>query len=412
MKKYQLLTGKVSSETLSEAQQKLLGAQEWLSESLETLSAQAGLLVMDALLSAEIAQKLGQRGKQGAYRHGHQAGYVIYDGRKVPVKRPRVRTKEGEEVPLENYQKFQKDGDRQKAVARHLMRQCSTRNFEGALNDSMEGYGIKKSSVSAQWKVATAKQLQALMERKVPEDLVGLLLDGKHFQEDCIVVAMGITLDGTKHILGLWQGSTENSTLVKDLLTDLVERGLNPQKPLLIVLDGGKALRKAVDEVFGRMAVVQRCRVHKQRNVLDYLPKQMRRKVAWRLQAAWALEDMTQARKELESIARDLEKSCPAAARSLREGLEETLTLQGLGINDALLTSLASTNLIESAFSQCEAYCGRVKRWRSGDMTQRWAASALFWSEKQFRKVRGYSHLPQLQEALIQSVLEPIKKAA
>jgi len=260
--------------------------------------------------------------------------------------------------------------------------------------------------------VATARQLQELTARNVPQDLVALLVDAKHFQEDCIVVAMGITLDGTKHILGLWQGSTENSTLVKDLLTDLVERGLNPQKPLLIVLDGGKALRKGVDEVFGKMAVVQRCRVHKQRNILDYLPKEMRRKAAWRMQAARALEDVTQARKELESIARDLEKSCPAAARSLREGLEETLILQGLRINDALLTSLASTNLIESAFSQAETYCGRVKRWRSGDMTQRWAASALLWTEKQFRKVRGFRHLPKLQAALNQSVLKPVKKAA
>jgi len=159
------------------------------------------------------------------------------------VKWPRLPTKEGEEVPLENYQKFQKNGDRQKAVARHLMRQCSTRNYVGAISESMEGFGIKKNSVSAKWKVATARQLQELTARNVLKDPVTVLVDAKHFQEDCIVVAMGITLDGTKHILGLWQGSMENSKLVKDLLTDLVERGLNPQKPLLIVLDGGKALR-------------------------------------------------------------------------------------------------------------------------------------------------------------------------
>jgi putative transposase len=412
MKKYQILTGKVTTQTLSLAHQKLLQAQEWASESLESISVQTGLLVIDALLSAEISHKLGKRGQQEAYRHGHQPGYVVYAGRKVPVKRPRVRSKQGEELPLENYQKFQKDGDRQKAVARHLMRQCSTRNFAGALDDVMEGYGIKKSSVSAQWKVATVRQLEELAQRKVPENLAAVLLDAKYFQQDCIVVAMGVTQDGVKHILGLWQGSTENSTLVKDLLADLVTRGLDPQKPLLIVLDGGKALRKAVDEVFGKMAVVQRCRVHKQRNVLDYLPKQLRSRVAWRLRSAWALEDVTLAAKELESIAKDLDKSCPAAARSLREGLEETLTLQALGINDVLLTSLASTNLIESAFSQAEAYCGRVKRWRSGDMSKRWAASALLWSEKQFRKIRGFNHLPQLQKALAQSVLEPLKKIA
>jgi transposase-like protein len=411
-KKYRILSGKVTPESLSEGQKRLMGVENWAKEGLEKLAAEAGMLILDGIMSEEIARKLGKRGEQEAYRHGHQPGYVVFDGRKVAVKRPRVRSKAGEEVRLESYERFQEDGARQRVVARHLMRHCSSRNYRGALNECLEGYGVAKSSVSREWKLATQKQLQELLHRPVPQDLVAVMVDGKHFAQDCIVVALGVDIQGTKHVLGLWQGSTENSTLVKDLLTDLVTRGLDPGQPVLAVLDGAKALHKAVREVFGDRAVVQRCRIHKQRNVLDYLPKPMRGKIAWRLQAAWGLEEWAQAKKELESIVRDLEKISPGAARSLEEGLEETLTLHRLKINDVLLKSLASTNLIESAFGQAEAYCGRVKRWRNSNRVMRWSASALLWSQKQFRKVRGFMHLPQLKAALKNHLLESINKAA
>ena len=411
-KSYRILTGKVTPETMATATEKLLEVQAWTSQGLEQLAAEAGLLILNGLLSSEIAQKLGPRGQQKAYRHGHQPGYVIFDGRKVAVERPRVRSKDGGELALESYERFQEDGKRQRAVARQLMRHCSTRNYEGAISECMDGYGIKRSSVSRQWKLATEKQLQEILERPVPQGIVAILIDGKHFSESCVVTALGVTEQGTKHVLGIWHGSTENSTVVKALLADLVERGLDTEQPLLVVIDGGKALRKAVDEVFGGKALVQRCRIHKQRNVLEHLPKTVRSKYAWRLRAAWALEDWRVAKKELENIAHDLELVSPGAARSLREGLEETLSLQKLGINDVLLKSFSSTNLIESAYSQAEYYCGRVKRWRNGNMVLRWSASSLLWSEKQFRKVRGHKCMPQLKAALKNHLLEPMKKAA
>ncbi len=411
-KRYRILTGKVTPETMAQAMEKLMEVQAWANQGLEQLATEAGLLILNGLLSSEITQKLGARGQQQAYRHGHQPGYVFFDGRKVPVERPRVRAKDGGELALESYERFQQDGDRQRVVARHLMRHCSTRNYQGAISECVEGYGIKKSSVSRQWKLVTEKQLQDLLERSVPQGIVAILIDGKHFSENCVVTALGITEQGTKHVLGLWHGSTENSTVVKALLADLVERGLDLDQPMLVVIDGAKALRKAVDEVFGGKALVQRCRIHKQRNVLEHLHKTLRSKYAWKLRAAWALEDWRMAQKDLENIAHDLELASPGAARSLREGLEETLTLQKLGVNDALLKSLSSTNLIESAYSQAEYYCGRVKRWRNGNMALRWSASSLLWSEKQFRKVRGHKHMPKLKAALENHLLEPMKKAA
>lgn len=409
---YRILTGKATPQTLARARQQLVEVQAWASEGLEQLATEAGLLILNGLLSAEITQKLGERGQQQAYRHGHQAGYVIFDGRKVAVQRPRVRAKQGGELALESYERFQQDGDRQRTVARQLMRHCSTRNYEGAISECVEGYGIKKSSVSRQWTLATQKQLQELVERPVPRDVGVLLIDAKYFAGHCVVTALGVTAQGTKHILGIWQGSTENSTVVKALLSDLVQRGLDIDQPLLVVIDGGKGLRKAVDEVFGGKALVQRCRIHKQRNVLEHLPQSLRSKYAWRLRAAWALEDWHLAHKELQNIAKELERNCPGASRSLLEGLDETLSLQKLGVNDVLLKSFSSTNLIESAYSQSQAYCGRVKRWRNGNMALRWSASSLLWSEKQFRKVRGYQYMPQLKAALQHHLLEPIKKAA
>ena len=361
--------------------------------------------MLDLMLSAEIQDRTGERGRQVAYRHGHQPGYVVWGGRKVAVDRPRLRTKGGGELPLETYQRFQEDGAMQRAVARQMMRKCSTRDYAGAVEEAVEGYGTGKSSASRHFKLATAKQLQELMEREVPKDLVALMLDAKHFADQCLVVALGITARGEKLVLGLWQGSTENATVVKELLGDLVRRGLNPDRPLLVVLDGGKALAKAVGEVFGGQAMVQRCRVHKMRNVLDHLPKPMKAKFAWRLKTAWQLRDHREVLAEMERIN-------PSAGRSLREGLEETVTLQRLGINERLRTSLSSTNLIESIFSQAEAFTGRVKRWRIGPMAPRWCASALLWSEKKFRRIRGHQHLAALQATLKKETLGKKQKAA
>lgn len=379
-------------------------------DDIEALAAQVGLTIMKAVMNQEVANELGHWGQQKAYRHGQQEGYVVYAGRKIAVQRPRVRSKDNQEVPLKSYQAFQSDGRMQRAVARKLMRQCSTRNYEGALDECLNGYGIKRSSVSRHFKVTTAAELKDLLERPVPPDLLAVLIDAKYFPKQCIIVALGIDKEGRKHVLGLWEGATENASVVKGLLEDLVARGLETQRKLLVVMDGGKALRKAVQQVLGDNAVVQRCRVHKQRNVVEHLPKEKQAQAIWRLRAAWDKADPKAAERELRKIVNWLEDISPMAARSLQEALEETLTLQKLGVNRRLAHCLSSTNMIESCFARAGSLMHRVKRWHDGKMVLRWAAATLKVAEKGFRRIRAFEHLGPLEEALSDS--DNILKAA
>jgi putative transposase len=379
---------------------------------IESFSAGLGLQIMRAVMEQEIEARLGRHGEQSHYRHGQQAGYVVYAGRKTPLERPRMRAVDGKEAALKSYRAFQHDGRMQRAVARQVVRQCSTRNYEGALEDCLEGYGIKKSSVSRQWKAASAAELKKLCSRRMSPDLVALVIDGKHLRQDCAVVALGVDAAGVKQVLGLWHGASENSTTVKALLEDLVERGLDPNRSLLVVLDGAKALRKAVRDLFGERALVQRCRIHKRRNVLDHLSREKQRQAAWRLKAAWAETDPHKAAAELRKIVRWLEAISPGAARSLEEGLEETLTVTRLGLHEDLIKTFASTNLIESCFSRTEELARRVKRWRSGEMFLRWTGAALLFAEKGFRKVRGYRHLHQLTTSLKNQIFDSGQVAA
>ena len=381
-----------------------------LREDIEALAAQVGLTIVKAVMKSEVESQLGEWGQQSVYRHGQQRGYIVYAGRKVAVKRPRVRSKDNQEVPLKSYQAFQSEGRMQKAVAKKVIRQCSMRNYEGALDDCLDGYGIKRSSVSRHFKMTTAAELKELLERPVPSDVVALLLDAKYFPKQCIIVALGIDKEGRKHVLGLWEGATENATVVKGLLEDLVARGLETDRKLLIVMDGGKALRKAVQLVFGDKAIVQRCRVHKQRNVVEHLPKEKQAQAIWRLRAAWGKADAKAAEKELRKIVRWLEDISPMAAHSLQEGLEETLTLQKLGVNRRLAHCLSSTNMIESCFARAGSLMHRVKRWHDGKMVLRWAAATLKVAEQGFRRIRAFEHLAALEEALSDS--ENILKAA
>jgi transposase-like protein len=215
----------------------------------------------------------------------------------------------------------------------------------------------------------------------------------------------------TPFLFGLWQGSSENATVVRELLKDLIERGLDVNRSILVVLDGGKGLHRGVKEVFGERALIQRCRVHKLRNVLEHLSEPHRRQAAMRLRAAWSQPSEKEARAELEATVRWLEAINPSAARSLQEGLEETLTLQRLGLAEELQRSLSSTNLIESALARTGAFTQRVKRWRGGKMRQRWCATALLEAEKGFRRIRGHQHLAQLSAAL-NPALDTITQAA
>ena len=381
---------------------------------VEALSAQAGLKIIHHFLEEEIQQRCGPRGQQSAYRHGQQPGYVVFAGRKVSIAKPRLRAKAGKELRLKSYEAFQQDGRMQRAVARKLTHQVSTRNYAAAIDDCLEGYGIDKSSVSRQWKVATTAELQKLVQRPIPADLVALLIDGQSFRKQWLIVALGVDKQAQKHVLGLWEGATENSTLVRELLADLRERGLNTEATMLVVIDGAKALCKGVREVFGERALIQRCRVHKLRNVLEHLPLEKRSQAAWRLRGAWAKSTPEEALKELRVCVKWLDPISPSAARSLEEGLEETLTVTRLGLHESLVRTFSSTNLIESCFARTKSWTSRVKRWRGARMVLRWGAAALLFAEKGFRRVRGHDHLSQLLQALQshQSKLAPMRKVA
>jgi putative transposase len=383
-----------------------------LGQDIERFSADIGMIVIQQVMEAEIASRLGSHGQQANYRHGSQPGYVIFSGRKVSVRRPRMRSIEGQECQLKSYAAFQSKGRMQQAVAQKLIRQCSSRNYAGAIEDCLEGYGIDKSSVSRHWKAATAQELEKLCGRAVPSRLVALLIDGKHLRHDCVVVALGVDPEGKKHVLGLWHGATENATVVRDLLADLVERGLDSSRPMLVVIDGAKALRKAVGEVFGPNALVQRCRIHKRRNVLDYLNEEHHSQASLRLRAAWSESDPVKAEAELRKTVRWLRSISPGAARSLEEGLEETLTVNRLGLKEHLLKSLASTNLIESCFSHTQSLICRVKHWRDGQMFLRWMGTSLLVAESNFRKVRGFQQIPTLIAVLENFYLDLLKHAA
>ena len=389
-----------------------------VSDEIERLAGEAGLRIMQAVTQSEIDSIVGDRGKHDpdrqAYRWGSQGGYAVLAGKKVPLRRGRVRDRDGKEITLQSYERFQSPPRRQKSVTRKLIRGISTRKYEQAIEDFTDGYGISRSAVSREFIQATRGTLRQLCERRIDElgRIVVLMMDGKEIAGESVIVALGVDEQGTKHVLGLMQGGTENSRVVQHLLDDLIERGFNTSHPMLIVLDGSKALRKAVNRTFGHECPVQRCQIHKRRNVVDHLSKEYQRSVDQRLRTAYAMNDYDQAMKQLLKTVTWLDRINPSAANSLREGLEETLTLHRLGLPEGIRKSLQSTNLIESAFSVAQTVTGRVKRWRGGDMRLRWMASGLLAAEQKFRKIRGYQMMPKLLAALDQGKVDSTSAAA
>jgi transposase-like protein len=302
---------------------------------------------------------------------------------------------------LDNYARLQQDGRRQRAVREGIVAGLTTRNYHRAVESVLEGYGIEKSSVSREFVQASAAQLQELSERKLDElELVALLIDGIEIGKQVLVVALGIEKSGKKNVLGLWQGATENTTVVKSLLEDLVARGLKQDRRYLFVIDGAKALRAAIQKVFGERAEVQRCQIHKRRNVKDHLSKNAQGDYDRRIRNAYAMTDYAEAKAELEKIFRQLERINPSAAHSLEEGLEETLTVHRLNVGELLRRTLSSTNAIESCLSTVERVTRNVKRWRGGDQAQRWTATGLLEAEKKFRRVKGYQELEGLHRRM------------
>lgn len=389
-----------------------------VSDQIERLAGDAGLLIMREVMEAEAASLSGPKGKHNtrrdAYRWGHQAGYAVLGGAKVKLDHPRVRTPDGREVALHSYERFQSPPRRQQSIARRLVHGLSTRKYEKAVEEFTEGYGVSKSAVSRELVSATRGALKELCERRIDElpRLAVMMIDGKEFAGEHVIVALGVDETGQKHVLGLVQGGTENSAIVQHLLDDLVERGLDTKQSMLIVLDGSKALRKAVTKTFGDRCPVQRCQIHKRRNVKDHLPPDYQGSADQRLRTAYSMKDYDQAKAQLLKTVTWLEGINPSAARSLEEGLEETLTLHRLGLPESLRHSLRSTNLIESALSVAADVTRRVKRWRGGDMRLRWTAAGIVQAQKNFRRIRGYKAMAKLLTALDRSDVAQSTRAA
>jgi transposase-like protein len=376
-----------------------------LQEGVGNLMREAGLLLMMGVMEEEVRHVVGERyvpkPEREASRWGKEQGYCVIDGQKVPIARTRVRSKAGKEVKLGSYEMFQRSGPLEWAVWEKMMRGLSTRNYGPVVKDFAEAYGIEKSAVSENFIEASREKLKQLMERPLGElNLCAVLIDGTPFRDRQIIVALGIGCDGRKTVLGLREGATENAAVVNALLGELVERGLDFSRPRLYVIDGGKALGTAVRRYAGEAAFIQRCQVHKKRNVIDHLAEEYKADVKRKLNNAYAMMDYGDAKTALERLHRELMDINPSAARSLEEGMEETLTVHKLRIPPQLRKTLSCTNVIESAFSIVETVCRNVKRWRDGDHIQRWVASGLLVAERQFRKVIGYRELPMLVSAM------------
>jgi transposase-like protein len=388
----------------------LVELAEDLREGLLALAVGAGLQVMTALMEQDVAAACGPRGKhdpqRSATRHGHGAGSVTLGGRRVPVTRPRMRATDGSgELPVAAYELFSRTEVLGRMAMERMLAGLSTRRYPVGLEPvgqrvEQAATSTSRSAVSRRFVAATETALAQLLAADLSQlDLVGLMIDGVHFGEHCCVVALGIGIDGTKHPLSLVEGSTENATLVTELIVGLRERGLDVTRPILVVLDGAKALRRAVLDVFDR-PVLARCQLHKIRNVQDKLPQKMRQVVAARMRRAYHADSALAAEAELTALAGELDRTHPGAAASLREGLAETLTVLRLGLPPTLARTFRSTNAVESMISICRDHAGNVKRWRDGQMALRWCAAGMVEAGKQFRRVNGHLQLRSLRDTL------------
>jgi len=385
-----------------------LGAlRETAREGLLALSVGVGLAVVGEIFEEEIGQVVGPRGKHDperrAYRHGRERRQLTLGGRRVGVEKPRARTKAGEEVELESYRFFSSRDLLTEAALVRMLAGLSTRHYRAGLEPmgKLEAKATGRSAISRRFVTGTSRKLAELMGRDLKAlDLLAIFIDGIETAEHTIVAALGVDAQGKKHPLGLWEGSTENKTVCQALLNNLVERGLDPERPILAVIDGGKAIRSALKATLGERVLIARCRQHKRRNVLDHLPEAQRTFIGRRLDRAWRETDSERAEAELRDLARPLQGDHPGAAASLREGLEETLTVTRLGLSPSLLRTFKSTNPIESMISVARTVTGNVKRWRDGSMVLRWTAAGVLEAEEQFRRVNGYRDLQLLRVAL------------
>jgi transposase-like protein len=386
----------------------MLSALEDIDRAFFGVCIEAGKQVLGAMMEHDRTALCGLPWKPDEERPGRRAGStespVTLGGRRITIRRPRVRSIEGEELGLPS---FEAAADRD-PLDRHTLGAVaagvSTRRYAQSLDrlpPTETERSTSKSAVSRRFVALTEQKLGEWLSQPLDElDLKVVMLDGIYFRDHCILVALGVDSDGKKHPLGIREGNNENATVAKALLADLVERGLSTDRALVFVIDGSKGLRKAIDQTFGALALIQRCPVHKRRNVLGHLPQTARPSVKRALDEAWNANDPKRAQQLLENLARSLEQSHPGAAASLREGLEDTLTLMRLGVKGTLLQSLRSTNAIESLNDKIASYTRRVKRWQGGKMMLRWVGAAILDAQKGFRGVRGLKDMTTLVSAL------------
>jgi putative transposase len=393
-------------------------------EGLLALSVTAGMAVLEQMLAQDVERLAGPRGRHDdgrqAYRHGAEPSSLPLGGRRVAVTKPRVRSVAGEELSLPTWRTLAERDLLSELALSRMLAGVSTRRYASAglepVGPEVEARarGTSKSAVSRRFVALTRRRLAELLRRPVPQGIRVVFVDALGVKGRAIVAALGVDESGAKHLLGIGEGATENTTLVTGLIADLVERGLSADRGLLFVIDGAKALRAAIRRCFGERALVHRCQVHKARNVTERLPEAERPFLRRKLEAAWRNPDAGAAERSLLALARSLEKAHPGAAKSLREGLHETLTITRLGLatHDALWRTLRSTNPVEQAFSVCRTEARNVKRWQSGEQALRWVAAGLERASTGWRRLRGHRSMPILLAGLTRHVNEIDREVA
>jgi transposase-like protein len=375
---------------------------------LQAFVVSVGMQALIAMLEGERTELAGPRyehdPERQATRAGTTPGKLTLGGRQVGVDRPRVVGRDGREIPLGTWKEFAARDPMDKRVLEQMTLGVATRKYDRSLEPlppELETSGTSKSSVSRTFVEITKEKLVEWMTRPLAElDIPAIFIDGIHFADHVVLVALGVDATGIKHVLGLWEGATENGAACRAMLADLVTRGLDTKAPRLFIIDGSGALRSAIRDTFGKRALVQRCQVHKSRNVEGHLPKSKRAAVRTAVRQAYKSAKVETAKRQLENLARSLQAAHPSAAASLREGLDETLTVMSLALPRTLERSFSTTNPIESLNDRLRTVARRVKRWRGGDMILRWTAAGVWEASRGFRRLKGHLSMPVLIAAL------------
>ena len=389
-----------------------------IQRGLMNLAMAAFSKLAECVMGQEVTALVGEKNRadpaRAATRWGSEPGYCVVGGQKIPLQRPRVRDTRKREVPLGSYELLQRASLMEESVFQKIMHGITTRRYSAVVKELESAYGIKKSTISEHFIEASRQRLDKLLARPLRDyAFCAMMIDGTHFDGQQLITVLGLTVHGQKVVLGLRQGATENAVVVKQLLDDVRDRGVDFEVPRLYVLDGGKALAAAVRRAAGKSGFIQRCQVHKIRNVLAHLPEEHTGHVRQKLHSAYAMREYVDAERALARLLRELMDLNPSAARSLEEGMDETLTVHRLRVPPLLRTSLATTNPIESTFSLVETVCRNVKRWQGGDQYLRWVGSGLLYAESRWNRVHGYRELPVLVKELELAVIKgiPLRQA-